>query len=366
MITVGILFGGRSGEHEVSRCSAASVFRQLDRSKYNVIVIGIDYDGKWYVQDKPEIVDDKSFGSLLKLEKKGRWFINHYERGGRLYLYEAESGREISVDVVFPVIHGTFCEDGTLQGMLELAMVPYVGAGVAGSSIGMDKDVAKRLLRDAGIPVVPWIKVTRDIWPCKKGEIFTSAKNVIEFPCFVKPSNAGSSVGITKVKKEAELEAAIDEAFLWDDKVLLEKGINAREIEFAVLGNGNPEASIPGEIRPHHEFYSYEAKYIDSNGAELLIPAEIPPETSEKMKRAAIEAYIALECSGMARVDFFLDRTSNEFFLNEINTLPGFTSISMYPKLWEHTGIRYVELLDRLIELAFSRYEMRKKLKTGF
>lgn len=366
MITVGILFGGRSGEHEVSRCSAASVFTHLDRSKYNVIVIGVDYDGRWYIQDNPEVIHDASFGSVLNLDKKNECFINHFERDGRIYFYNPVSGKEISADVIFPVVHGTFCEDGTLQGLLDLAMVPYVGAGVAGSAIGMDKDVAKRLLRDAGIPVVPWLKVTKNNWLNDMHGIISHVQNAIGFPCFVKPSNAGSSVGITKVKNSDEINKAINEALLWDDKILVEKGINAREIEIAVLGNENAEASIPGEIRPNHEFYSYEAKYIDSDGAELLIPANVDQKTSEKMRRLALDAYTALECSGMARVDFFLDKESNECYLNEINTIPGFTSISMYPKLWEYTGIIYKELLDRLIKLAFERAEAKRGLKREF
>ncbi len=366
MITVGILFGGRSGEHEVSRCSAASVYKHLDRTKYNVLVIGIDYDGKWYVQENPEIISDKSFGSVLKLEKKGKWFINHYEREGRLYLYEVSSGRECFADVIFPVVHGTFCEDGTLQGLLELAMVPYVGAGVSGSAIGMDKDVAKRLLRDEGVPVVPWIKVTKGLWEKERSRIISEIKNTLGFPCFVKPANAGSSVGISKVKDESDIENAMKEALLWDDKLLVEKGINAREIEIAVLGNEEPVASIPGEIKPKHEFYSYEAKYIDSDGAELLIPAAIDEEEKKKIRKIAVDAYKALECSGMARVDFFIERETEQFYLNEINTIPGFTSISMYPKLWENTGTGYSELLDRLIQLAFQKAELKRALKRVF
>ncbi len=366
MITVGILFGGRSGEHEVSRCSAASVFTHLDRDRYNVIVIGIDYDGRWYLQDKPEVVSDDSFGPVLRLEKKNECFVNHYERDGRIYFHNADTGKEVSADMIFPVVHGTFCEDGTLQGLLDLSLVPYVGAGVAGSAIGMDKDIAKRLLRDAGIPVVPWIKVTKLHWLNKRDFIISSICDNIGFPCFVKPSNAGSSVGITKVKSIPEIESAVNEAFLWDNKILVERGINAREIEIAILGNEVPEASIPGEIRPNHEFYSYEAKYIDADGAQLIIPAELDTETVKKIQNTAVEAYSVLECAGMARIDFFLDKETGKIFLNEINTIPGFTSISMYPKLWEHTGIVYKELLDRLIDLAVERAESKRSLKHDF
>jgi len=365
MIKVGVLYGGRSGEHDVSRCSAASVIKYIDKSKYEVIAIGIDHDGKWHVQDSPEIAEDKDFGSVLTLNKTGNWFVNHYERDGKLFLFEAKSHKEISVDVVFPVVHGTFCEDGTLQGLLELAMVPYVGADVIGSAIGMDKDVAKRLLRDAGIPVVDWIKIVKNQWDAAKKIIMNKIVNEISFPCFIKPCNAGSSVGITKVKGPDFLEKAIDDAFLWDNKILIEKGINAREIEFSVIGNDNPESSTPGEIKPKHEFYSYEAKYIDSNGAELLIPAVIDSDLVAIMKDTAVRGYSVLCCSGMARVDFFLEKDSNQFYINEINTLPGFTNISMYPKLWENSGINYSSLLEKLIGLAFERRNDKNRLKTG-
>lgn len=366
MIRVGVLYGGRSGEHDVSRCSAASVISFLDRSRYHVTAIGIDRDGRWYVQDKPEIIEDNDFGHILKLNKTGNWTVNHYESNGKLCIRNCESKSEVEVDVVFPVVHGTFCEDGTLQGLLELAMVPYVGADVCGSAVGMDKDIAKRLLREAGIPVVPWIKVRKTDWTDNPVKVTDSIIAQFGFPCFIKPCNAGSSVGISKVKTAADLTHAINEAFEWDSVVLVEKSVNAREIEFSVLGNEKPEVSGPGEIRPHHEFYSYEAKYIDSDGAELLIPAELDKPKSEEMGRIAVDAFLALNCSGMARVDFFLDRDSGNFFLNEINTLPGFTSISMYPKLWQYSGLAYDRLLDKLIALAFERRANRNMLRTVF
>ena len=366
MIKVGVLYGGRSGEHDVSRCSAASVIKYLDKSKYDVTAIGIDHDGRWHVQDTPEFVDDKDFGSVLKLNKTGDWFVNHYERNRKLYLFNAKTGKEIDVDVVFPVVHGTFCEDGTLQGLLELAMVPYVGADVIGSAVGMDKDVSKRLLRDAGIPVVEWIRIRKNEWDSNRNNILREIEVKIGFPCFIKPCNAGSSVGISKVKESGFLLKGIDEAFLWDNKILIEKGIIAREIEFSVIGNDKPETSAPGEIRPKHEFYSYEAKYIDSNGAELLIPAEIDPELTEKMKKTALNGYSTLCCTGMARVDFFLEKDSDNFYINEINTLPGFTNISMYPKLWDKSGINYPTLLEKLIDLAIERRKSKNRLKTEF
>jgi D-alanine-D-alanine ligase len=366
MIRVGVLYGGRSGEHNVSRCSAASVIKYLDKSKYEVIAIGIDHDGRWYVQDVPEITEDKDFGSVLTLHKTGDWFVNHYEREGKLFLSNPKSDKEISVDVVFPVVHGTFCEDGTLQGLLELAMVPYVGADVIGSAIGMDKDVAKRLLRDSGIPVVDWIRIVKYQWDKNKESLINEVINKIGFPCFIKPCNAGSSVGISKVKNFESLNKAIDDALVWDNKILIEKAVNAREIEFSVIGNDNPESSTPGEIRPKHEFYSYEAKYLDSNGAELLIPADIDAELTAKMQKAAVDGYSSLCCTGMARVDFFLDRDSGRYFLNEINTLPGFTNISMYPKLWENSGIDYSTLLEKLINLSLERRKNKNRLKTEF
>ena len=366
MIKVGVLYGGRSCEHDVSCCSAASVIKYLDRSKYEVYAIGIDHDGRWHVQESPEIIESKDFGEILKLNKTGDWLVNHFEREGRLFLYNKNNGAEVFADIIFPVVHGTFCEDGSLQGLLELAMVPYVGADVLGSAVGMDKDVSKRLLKDAGIPVVDWITVAKHLWNSEKNVIKNRIAERIGFPCFIKPCNTGSSVGITKVRDPESLDAGIEDAFQWDNKILVEKGINAREIEFSVIGNDNPESSIAGEIRPKHEFYSYEAKYIDSDGAELLIPAEIDPDLMKEMRNAAVKGYSALCCKGMARVDFFLDRESDRFYLNEINTLPGFTSISMYPKLWEETGLDYKSLLDKLINLAFAGRREKLGLKTEF
>jgi D-alanine-D-alanine ligase len=366
MIKVGVLYGGRSCEHDVSCCSAASVIKYLDRSKYEVYAIGIDHDGTWHVQDKPEIVESKDFGEILRLNRTGDWLVNHFEREGKLFFFFIKNSGEVFVDIIFPVVHGTFCEDGSLQGLLELAMVPYVGADVLGSAIGMDKDVSKRLVRESGIPVVNWLTVTKHLWNSEKEGIKNEIADKIGFPCFIKPCNTGSSVGITKVKSLESLASGIEKAFQWDNKILVEKGINAREIEFSVIGDDNPKSSIPGEIRPKHEFYSYEAKYIDSDGAELLIPAKIDKDLIKEMGEAAVKGYSALCCKGMARVDFFLDRESNRFYLNEINTLPGFTSISMYPKLWEETGIEYKSLLDKLINLAFDRRREKSGLKTEF
>jgi D-alanine-D-alanine ligase len=364
-LTIGVLYGGRSGEHEVSLCSAASVVAALDKSKYDVIAIGIDRDGRWYVQDQPEIIQHKDFGRIMSMKKRGTWLVNHFEQLNKLHIYNLEkNGEKVVIDLIFPVLHGTFGEDGTLQGLLELAMAPYVGVDVAGSAIGMDKDVAKRLLKEAGIPVVPWITLHRHEWREQPKKILHKAARELRMPLFVKPLCTGSSVGIKKVKIKKELAAAIDFAFQFDARVMIETGIDCREIECAVLGNEQPRASVLGEILPNHEFYSYEAKYLDPDGARMNIPAKIPAKLGAAIRKCAIAGFRALNCNSMARVDFFLDKKTNDFYLNEINTLPGFTSISMYPKLWEATGLPYRDLLDKLIELAMARHREKSTIKT--
>jgi D-alanine-D-alanine ligase len=364
-IKIGVLYGGRSGEHDVSLCSAASVVSALDRNKYEVTAIGIDRDGRWYVQDKPEIIPDKDFGRKLALKKSGTWLVNHFEQKNKLHLYNIKNkNKEVVIDVIFPVLHGTFGEDGTLQGLLELAMVPYIGADVTGSTVGMDKDVAKRLLKEAGIPVVPSLTINKQQWKDNQKLIIKSAPDILGLPVFIKPVCTGSSVGVKKVKKKELLVKAINFAFQFDTRVMIEKAVDCREIECAVLGNDNPSPSVLGEIIPSHEFYSYEAKYLDPEGAKLLIPAEINKALADKIRKIAVDGYMALGCSSMARVDFFLDKKTNKFYLNEINTLPGFTSISMYPKLWEATGLKYSDLLDKLIALALERHQKKLEVKT--
>jgi D-alanine-D-alanine ligase len=364
-IRIGVLYGGRSGEHDVSLCSAASVFSALDRNKYHVTAIGIDRDGRWYVQDKPQIIPDKDFGRKMALKKSGTWLVNHFEQKNKLHLYNLKNkNKEVVVDFVIPVLHGTFGEDGTLQGLLELAMVPYVGADVIGSAVGMDKDVAKRLLNEAGIAVVPSVTVSKQQWQDNTKIISKIALAKLGLPVFVKPVCAGSSVGVKKVKKKESLAQAMNFAFQFDTRVMIEKAVDCREIECAVLGNETPAASVLGEIIPHHEFYSYEAKYLDPEGAALKIPAQVKASLADKIRETALEGYMALGCSSMARVDFFLDKKTNKFYLNEINTLPGFTSISMYPKLWEATGLKYTDLLDKLIELALDRHKKKLEIKT--
>ncbi|MDY6934657.1 MAG: D-alanine--D-alanine ligase family protein [Spirochaetota bacterium] len=363
MIRIGILYGGRSLEHDVSLCSAASVVSAIDKDKYEIIAVGIDRDGKWYVQEEPVIEIDKNFGKVLALKRRGRWFVNHFEDDMKLNLYNLDNNEKIELDVVFPVIHGSFCEDGKIQGLLELAMVPYVGADVKGSVVAMDKDVTKRLLRDANIPVVPWIFLSSMEW-CNYSNNVEMIVEELGLPLFVKPSNTGSSVGVMKVSEENELLAAIKYSFTFDNTVIIEKSINCREIECAVLGNHFPEVSMLGEIIPHHEFYSYEAKYIDPDGAELRIPAQISKELADEIRQTAGEAYRILCCRGMARVDFFVEKDESAYYINEINTIPGFTNISMYPKLWESAGLSYSDLIDKLITLAFQSHQERVKIKS--
>jgi D-alanine-D-alanine ligase len=275
-----------------------------------------------------------------------------------------------AIDVVFPVMHGPLCEDGTIQGLLELADVPYVGSGVLASAVGMDKDVAKRLVRDAGLPIVPYLTIKDVSWKKDFDALSEKAFKTIGLPLFVKPANLGSSVGVHKVKQREELRSALEDAFRYDTKILIEKAINAREIEFAVLENSDPSAiplvSQPGEIVPRHEFYSYEAKYLDDKGAELLIPAKLDSSQIARGQQIAREVFTILECEGMARVDFFVDRNTGDFYFNEVNTLPGFTSISMYPKMWEASGIPYDELLNRLIDLAMARHRRKRKLTRNY
>lgn len=365
-IRVAVLYGGRSGEHEISLLSAASVIRNLDPERFEVIPIGIDRMGRWRYNDvglldgvsMPELPDGDDSPSLL---------LPPHPTGGKGGLVALDTDAlPPPIDVVFPVVHGPLCEDGTLQGMLELAELPYVGSGVLGSAIGMDKDVAKRLVAAAGVEVAPFITLRRERYRRNASAAVDDLENQIGYPCFVKPANMGSSVGIHKAHDRAELLASIDDAFLYDVKILVEGAIDAREIELAVLESANegddPMVSVPGEILPTHEFYSYEAKYLDEQGAALEIPARLDREQSSEARRMGALVFQTLECEGMARVDLFLDRATGRFMFNEVNTIPGFTSISMYPKLWEATGIPYRELMTRLIDLAIARHSRRSSL----
>lgn len=351
-IRVGILFGGKSVEHEVSIASAKNVYEALDKNKYEIDLIGISKEGLWHrflpshLVSLPQRDIDHLLSSIGKIIKRDS---KHFYPSGPLD----------KIDVIFPVLHGAQGEDGIIQGFLKLLNIPFVGAGVLGSAIGMDKDVMKRLLRDAGLPIAKFLVFQKN----EKVE-FEKVVKQLGFPFFVKPANLGSSVGVSKVHKKNEFSKAIDDALQYDKKILIEEYIKGREIECSVLGNENPIASIAGEIIPQHEFYDYHAKYIDEKGALLKIPADIPKEVLEQIQSFAIRAFKILCCEGMARVDFFLTKKC-KICINELNTIPGFTKISMYPKLWEASGISYAKLIDKLITLALERFDKEQKFKTS-
>jgi D-alanine-D-alanine ligase len=376
-----ILFGGRSAEHEVSLLSARNVYLALDRDRFDPLLIGIDKQGRWRAEPTESLLGATGDPRHVKLAAAAREVTvpvrpQILEEG--LTARPPGSGKETSAgegalgilgrdDVVFPVLHGTYGEDGTVQGLLELADVAYVGSGHLGSGIGMDKHIAKRLLIEAGIPVVPYRLITAA--ELRRGpEACARRAGELGFPLFVKPANAGSSVGVSKVKEPAALLPALRAALDYDTKVLAEAAVDAREIECAVLGNDEPQASVPGEIVVTHRdgFYSYEAKYVDEKGAECRIPADLPPETAQRVRELSVATFRALELSGMARVDFFLDRGTGALAVNEVNTIPGFTAISMYPKLWEASGIPVKDLVSRLIDLALERRAARRALKTSY
>jgi D-alanine-D-alanine ligase len=352
-LRVGVIFGGRSGEHEVSIASAASIFKHLDRERYEAVPIRIEKDGRWALPSK--VPTALSAGEVLK-------------QTATEALQTVEPTAAVSrsgIDVVFPVLHGTYGEDGTVQGLLELADVPYVGCGVLASAVGMDKAVMKKLFVDRGLPVGPYLEVRRRDWDRDRVAIRRRVNTELGYPVFVKPANLGSSVGISKVKSEAQLDTALELALQFDRKAVVESGVpNAREIECAVLGNDEPEASLPGEVIPSREFYDYESKYLDDS-SRTVVPAAIGESETAEVRRMAIEAFRAVEGSGMARVDFFLARDTGQLFVNEVNTIPGFTTISMYPKMWEASGLPYPELLDRLIQLAIERHAQKQQLRTS-
>ncbi|MEW5798981.1 MAG: D-alanine--D-alanine ligase [Bacteroidota bacterium] len=361
-IKVGVLFGGRSAEHEVSLVSAASIIHALDKNKYDILPIGITKDGRW-LSEVNAIQLLRDHASLDTLPE--HVLLPDPRKQSLVNVSTAFPQAAQHIDVIFPVIHGTFGEDGTIQGLFELADIPYVGAGVLGSAVGMDKIVAKQLLERANIPV------TKSIWfffsEYKKNskKYVADVEKKLKYPCFIKPPNQGSSVGISKAHSRKELLAAIDLAGQYDRKILVEKAVvKPREIEVSVLGNNEPIVSIPGEIIPSNEFYDYDAKYVDGKST-AVIPAKLPKNVIKKIQQYAIEAFKVLDCEGMARIDFLVQK-DGKIFLNEINTIPGFTSISMYPKLWEASGIKYSELLDRLIQLAIDRHNQKKQLKTFY
>ena len=368
-LRIGILFGGRSGEHEVSLLSAASVISALDPEKYEAVPIGISKEGRWMAGSAahgmlPALAENaQSKPALGEVLRTGQSVMLSADPSVAALVPASNSRTDaLRVDVVFPVLHGTFGEDGSVQGLLDLAGLPYVGSGVIGSAVGMDKDVQKRLFLQAKLPVGDFLAVPRTEWEKSRAKVLREIRKKFKFPVFVKPATLGSSVGMTKAHDAKELATAMDFAGEFAQKIMVEKQIRGREIELSVLGNENPKASIPGEIIPHREFYDYAAKYLE-DGTRLVIPAKLGKAQVKKFQDYAVRAFRALECLGMARVDFFLENRTGRILLNEINTIPGFTSISMYPKLWEASGLPYRQLLDRLIELALAQHRERTRTK---
>jgi D-alanine-D-alanine ligase len=390
-LRVGILFGGRSGEHEVSLLSAASVLKAIDRTKFEVLPIGITKQGRWLTAKdaekllRGEHAEDSRSAQLRAGDPEatapaavlasGEAVVvppEPKQSGSAMVPFQSDSAllrrasdRAINVDIIFPVLHGTFGEDGTIQGLLELADIPYVGAGVLGSAAGMDKDVMKSLFKAVGLPIVKHVTVLRSGWEDRPKQIQKLVEENLKYPVFVKPANLGSSVGISKAHDRKELGPAIEEAAKFDRKIVIEEGVGgkkqkAREIEVSVLGNDKPEASVPGEIVPCKEFYDYNAKYLDQ-GSELVIPAKLTKSETKKIQELAVRAFQAVDGSGLSRVDFLMDPKTRKIYLNEINTMPGFTSISMYPKLWAASGLQYPDLIEKLIQLGLERHADKKK-----
>jgi D-alanine-D-alanine ligase len=366
-LRVGILFGGRSAEHEVSLQSAKNIYEAIDKDKFEPVLIGIDKSGKWYFLNEDDFLVNGEDPKKIKLNPHGIPAALMPQPPGKIITFETRAAGggpvndSISVDVIFPILHGPFGEDGTVQGLLKLAGLPFAGTSVLGSALGMDKDVTKRLLNEAGIRTAKYITLHNyDDIPS-----YNDVTAKLRPPLFVKPANMGSSVGINKIHNESEYKTFIKEAFLYDTKIILEEFISGREIECAVLGNEEVIASVPGEIKPTHEFYSYDAKYLDENGAALEIPAKLPPDIITEIQTTAIKTFKALCCEGLSRVDFFLGN-NGKLYVNEINTMPGFTKISMYPKLFALSGISYSDLITRLIELAIARFEREKQLRTSY
>jgi D-alanine-D-alanine ligase len=370
-VKVAILFGGRSSEHEVSLRSATNVLHNLDRSRYEVVPIGIDKQGSWFLGHELDALDESN---TLALKNDNENILFTPDLIGKQPVLRTASdlitinNSERLFDVVFPVIHGPLCEDGTVQGLLELANVPYVGSGVLSSAMGMDKDISKRIIRGAGLNVPAFLTIKRGDWDKHAAQFCNQVNEELTYPVFVKPANTGSSVGVHKVKNADGLVAAIENAFLYDVKILVEQGIDAIEIEMSVLEaldyGADPIVSIAGEIRPQngHEFYSYASKYLDEDGAAIIIPAPVSSDMQERLTQVAKRIFAALECEGMARVDLFIEKSTDKIYFNEINTIPGFTEISMYPKLLMASGISYSKLLTHLVELAIARFARKSKL----
>jgi D-alanine-D-alanine ligase len=380
-LRIGVIYGGRSGEHEVSLASAASVIANLDRGRYEPVPIRIDKDGRWSIADRPptalaasEAIEQARLEAARPVRASREVHLVPRPSDETILAIERRASKEsdqaivtgMGLDVIFPVLHGPYGEDGTVQGLLELANVAYVGAGVLASAVGMDKGVMKMVFGARGLPIPAYLVFRSRDWRTEPQSVSQRIAETLGFPVFVKPANLGSSVGISKVKAASELDAALNLAAEFDRKVVVEAAVpEAREIECAVLGNDEPEASVAGEIVPSREFYDYEAKYLDE-GSRLLIPAPLDEAQAAQVRRLAIEAFMALDCSGMARVDFLLSRSTGALYVNEVNTIPGFTTISMYAKLWDATGVSYPALLDRLIQLALQRHGEKQQLRTSY
>lgn len=370
-IRVGLIFGGKTGEHEVSLASAQSVLRALDAEKYDAVLIGVTKEGKWLTGGNPlkQLVNATQSPLLKAMNGAGK---DSATSNGTSALI-SHSATELTttdalnetVDVVFPLIHGPNGEDGTIQGLLELADLPYVGASVASSAVGMDKAMMKGLFRNAGLPMPEYLVVMRHKWESDPEETIHEIETVIKYPCFVKPANLGSSVGISQARNWDELTQALATAAQYDRKILVERAIEGREIECSVLGNDAPLASLPGEVIPEREFYDYEAKYADER-TKLIVPADLTSEQTRTIQELAVRAFQAIDCSGMARVDFFLDARDGKILVNEINTIPGFTHVSMYPKMWEASGVSYTQLIDRLLQLALERHADKARNKVTY
>lgn len=369
-LRIGVVFGGRSGEHEVSVASAKAIMENLDRSKYDVVPIGITRAGNWLLGTEPARLLEQGKEVQPLTDADGQATTTVALTGDptvrRLVPLQENThlNEDASLDVIFPVLHGTYGEDGTLQGLLEMANLPYVGNGVLGSALGMDKEKMKMIFQSAGLPIVDYLVYRRNQWERDPTSILDAIEERLGYPNFVKPANLGSSVGINKAHDRAELEHALNVAAEYDRKIVIEHAINCRELECAVLGNDEPLASVVGEPIPSNEFYDYNAKYID-NKSQTIIPADIPQHVAETVRRLSLQAFQALDLSGLARIDFFLEKESGKIYINEVNTLPGFTEISMYAKLWIASGVPYATLLDRLIELAVERYADRQRNRTS-
>lgn len=368
-IRVGIIFGGKSGEHEVSLASAQSVARAIDKNKYDVVLIGITKQGRWLaggntLKQLAAVSPTPLLKPIEETQNGNGKILNSVELVPTASSDVANASPLNTIDVAFPLVHGPTGEDGSLQGLLELADIPYVGASVVASAVGMDKALMKSVFHAHNIPQVDWLVILRRDWETQSAETMNRIETTFGYPCFIKPANLGSSVGVTKAHNRDELARSLDTAAQYDRKMIAEHAaVNAREIECSVLGNDNPMASLPGEVIPRREFYDYSAKYADDAGTDLIVPADLPDEITRAVQALAIRAFQSIDASGMARVDFFLERDGNRLLLNEINTIPGFTSVSMYPRMWEKSGLAYADLIDRLIQLALERHADKRKSK---